>query len=647
MKTSNIIPKIENGLNDAQRRAVFHENGPLLVLAGPGSGKTRVITYRIACLLARDIAPDRVLGLTFTNKAAQEMVHRVEKLAPDCPGVWLSTFHSFCARILRREGHLLGYTRDFSIYDVDDQKRALKYALESCKPSYKIGVDEARHFIGNCKNRGFIPQANSANRREKDMAKIYLAYNGLLQQNNALDFDDLLLKTLELLTNYKEVLAHYQEKFYHILIDEFQDTNLPQYKIARLLGERHRNVCATGDPDQSIYSWRGANIGNILSFENDYPDAVVIKLEQNYRSTKNILQAASQLISHNRMRKEKTLWTENATGEPIQIRESYDDRDEAGQVCRDIEKLRAKGYSLNEIVVFYRINAQSRAMETELRNRGIPYGIVGGLEFYKRAEVKDLMAYLRVVVNHGDNLSLLRIINVPPRGIGEATCNKLIDLAAQEKLSLWEALQQPHLIDSFAARARKALSRFAQILAEIREGGSLISLVQTVLDKTGYLDHIRTQDREKDEERESNIKEFLSSVYEFEQQFEDGTLAHFLQRVSLIADVDQWEQNTKEGRVTLMTLHSAKGLEFSTVYIIGMVEGLLPHSRSETYEEFEEERRIAFVGITRAKSLLNLSYPSVSYRQGYMEKSTPSRFLEEIPEDICKFIPNQGYHGRY
>jgi DNA helicase-2/ATP-dependent DNA helicase PcrA len=649
MSTSGIVAK----LNAAQQQAVCHKDGPLLVLAGPGSGKTRVITHRISHLLAQDVAPDRILALTFTNKAAEEMLQRVEKLVPQARGLWVSTFHSFCAKMLRREGSVLGYTPGFSIYDVDDQKRALKHVMESLKLDKTVDGDYLRQTISHCKNHCITPAqffagagfSLASNTQKQVVSKIFDLYQQFLKKNNALDFDDLLIQTWELFNHYKDVTDRYQEKFQYILIDEFQDTNLPQYRIAKILAQKHCNICATGDPDQSIYSWRGANIGNILEFEKDFPNAVVVKLEQNYRSTKTILQGASALIANNQLRKQKTLWTENPRGETIRVVEAFDDSQEAEWICQDILRIKHSGRSLQQMVVFYRTNAQSRAMETALRASRIPYIIVGGIEFYKRAEVKDLLAYLRLLLNENDDISLLRIINVPAREIGKTTVSDLVAIARQYNLSLWKALSEDEVISSFAARPKRALRQFAQMMSSLKakKFPSIEELVVAVLSETGLLQDIKKRDKKENEDREENIKEFLASVREYEKKEKEASLISFLERISLIADVDQWEQQPgQEGPVTLMTLHSAKGLEFPIVYIIGMIEGLLPHARSmESKTALEEERRLMFVGMTRAQDLLTLSHSRLSYRrEAYREMcdNTPSRFIEEIPKDICRFI---------
>lgn len=655
MSSSGIQPK----LNAAQQQAVCHKDGPLLVLAGPGSGKTRVITHRISHLISQGVAPDRILALTFTNKAAEEMLQRVEKLVPHARGLWISTFHAFCARILRRDGGALGYTPGFSIYDVDDQKRALKSVVESLQLGEKIDMDALRQTISHCKNHCITPAeffadaTTPAAKAQKQLAiKVFDIYQQFLKKNNALDFDDLLIQTWELFNHYKDVAERYQEKFQYILIDEFQDTNLPQYRIAKILGHKHHNVCATGDPDQSIYSWRGANIGNILAFEKDFPNAVVVKLEQNYRSTKTILQGASTLIANNQLRKQKALWTDNPRGEKIRVVEAFDDSQEADWVCQDIVKQHRGGRPLQQIVVFYRTNAQSRAMETAMRAYRIPYTIIGGIEFYKRAEIKDLLAYLRLFMNEDDDISVLRIINVPAREIGKTTIADLVEIARSYNLSLWKALLEEEVLSSFTARPKRALRQFVELMSALKakKFASIEELVEAVLAETGLIDDIRKRDKKENEDREENVKEFVASVREFENKHPEAALADFLERISLIADVDQLEQQSgQQAPVTMMTLHAAKGLEFPVVYIIGMNEGLLPHGRSmESKESLEEERRLMFVGMTRAQDLLTLSHSKLSYRrEAYREMcdNTPSRFLAEIPQDVCISLKGSTYNN--
>ncbi len=627
-------------LNRPQKQAVCHQDGPLLVLAGPGSGKTRVITQRIAYLISQGVPSDRILALTFTNKAAQEMAHRVSQWTSNRCGTWVYTFHAFCARILRQECEVLGYTPHFTIFDTDDQKRALGKILDSMNVEATSKIADILHKISYYKNHCIAPDEipDENNYMNKNIKKAYILYQDFLKKNNAMDFDDLLLKTLELFTHYKNVLHYYQEKFLYILVDEFQDTNRPQYLIARQLAAEHKNICATGDPDQSIYSWRGANIRNILNFEKDFPEAVVVRLEQNYRSTKYILEAASAVISHNKMRKEKTLWTEKKGGNLIKLVKSYDDNEEAEWICRDIQRLKKTRGTFNDMVVFYRMNAQSRAIETALRNQGIPYEIVGGTEFYQRAEIKDVLAYLRIMANESDEVSLLRILNVPPRGLGKNAISTLMQLAQEKNMTIMQVMRDKSLTREISKKGQTSLWAFVQMIDKFKNEKSLplSKLIENLLQESGYMKYIQQKDVKKDEDRAENIQEFLASVREYEQRFTNLTLTEYLERISLMTDVDKWEKDKQE-KVTMMTLHAAKGLEFPCVYIIGVTEGLLPHNRSLSDEQIEEERRLFFVGITRAKELLTLSYSKLSYRQGSFDfHNQPSRFLEEIPSEVCE-----------
>lgn len=627
-----------DNLNEPQKQAVNHIDGPLLVLAGPGSGKTRVITHRIANLIFSGIPSYKILAVTFTNKAAQEMQKRVQNLIGQEAKCLVCTFHSLCARILRRECSILEYNENFSIFDTDDQKRAMKYVLAELKMEVASAqLSEYLSKIGRYKNKGILPQdISTANPWEKKFYQIYSGYQKYLRQNNAFDFDDLLLKTLELFTNYKDVLDYYQEKFLYILIDEFQDTNLPQYHIAKLLGEKYRNICATGDPDQSIYSWRGADIRNILEFEKDFPETVVVKLEQNYRSTGYILQAASNIISHNKLRKEKELWTENSYGNLIKIVSIYDDFEEATWIAKEIEEWR-EHYPLKDIAIFYRMNSQSRALETVFRGHSIPYTIVGGLEFYQRAEIKDIIAYLRVIANERDDISLMRILNVPARGFGKKAIEAITTISQQHQYCWMQALRSSEIHNFITKKASNALTNFLNMIDELREQENKISLselVTQVLQQSGYKQYIEEQDIKQDEDRLENLKEFLVSVREYETMFQDRSLGNFLQRISLVSASDQKQED--EDSVTLMTLHAAKGLEFPCVYIVGAVDGIIPHKRSMSAEEIEEERRLFFVGITRAQRNLTISYTKMNLREHTY--NDPSPFLEDIPKNITKFI---------
>ncbi len=649
---------LEN-LNESQAQAVCHTNGPLLILAGPGSGKTRVITHRIAHLMEQGIPLNSILALTFTNKAAKEMAQRVTEIT-HVRAWWVSTFHSFCSRVLRQNAENLGYEQDFSIYDTDDQKKALTQVFQELDLDKSLGISKYGYIISQYKNKGIAAQEvpGTENYWNRLIAKVYQAYQKLLQRNNAMDFDDLLLKTLELFNNYSDVRESYQDKFQYILLDEFQDTNQPQYKIAKILAQTHRNICATGDPDQSIYSWRGANIENILNFEKDFDDAKVVKLEQNYRSTQTILKGAAAVIAQNKLRKPKALWTNNPMGEKIQFFRARDDQNEAQQVCLKISKLRAK-YPLSSMVIFYRVNSQSRAMETALTRYNVPYTIVGAVEFYQRAEIKDILAYLRFLANPRDEVALMRIINVPARLISKVTQKQLLEIAWEKNLPICEILKDKNLLESFKKRPQQALQKFSDLAKELnekKESLGLAQFVELVLQKSGYLEYIEKNDNKKEEERMENIQEFVASVYEYEKAYENATLSSLLEYIALIANTEKKIES--QDYVTLMTLHAAKGLEFPVVFMLGMSKGLCPHSRSETEEEIEEERRLFFVGMTRAKKLLTLSYSQFTHRSndyGYGYGNEPSGFLREIPKELIegdslessRFENNSYTNGKY
>ncbi|BBM82960.1 ATP-dependent helicase [Candidatus Uabimicrobium amorphum] len=625
------------GLNKPQYEAVNHDEGPLLILAGPGSGKTRVITHRIARLVSTKIYSSQILALTFTNKAAKEMVKRVETITNYKIG-WITTFHSFCSRILRKECEAIDYKPDFTIYDADDQKKIIKQVLTELDIDLSIGVSKYQYAIGRYKNHGKSPEVILASRNYWDrlIGKVYKTYQEMLQRNNAFDFDDLLLKTLELFQKNEDVLEFYQNKFQYLLIDEFQDTNEPQYQIAKLLAQEHKNICATGDPDQSIYSWRGANIQNILNFEKDFPDAKVIKLEQNYRSTRTILKVADSLISNNIFRKAKDLWTENDEGQPVKFVRADDEKHEAEIVRRQIQQLRGE-HNLSDMVVFYRTNAQSRIIETELVEANIPYTIVGGLEFYKRAEVKDVLAYLKFFANPVDEISLFRIINNPPRGISKKCIKCLIEIARENDISIFEVMEAEALWTRMTTRQQNSLRKFMTIVRNVQEkiDVPISQFIEIVVDETGYMKHIKKNDEKKEEERQANILELLASAKEYEKIHKDANLSNFLQHISLLTDNEKENQDVDS--LTLMTLHAAKGLEFPIVFIIGVAEGICPHSRSETQNEIEEERRLLFVGITRAKKMLTISYSRISSRgDTYGFRNSPSRFLKEIPVDLIE-----------
>ncbi len=629
-------------LNPVQREAVTYSGGPLLVLAGAGSGKTRVLTCRIAYLIGSEaVKPWSVLAVTFTNKAAGEMKERVAKLLGRTgTDVWVSTFHSWCARMLRREAELLGYTRSFSIYDDDDQRSVIKKCLEEMNVSPKdLSPDAVAKRISSAKDKliawqDFSPRAEDF--FEERVARVYEIYQKKLEEANALDFDDLIMKTVELLSRQAHVLKRYQDRFRHVLIDEYQDTNHAQYVLVNLLASSNRNLCVVGDEDQSIYGWRGADINNILDFEKDYPDAKVIKLEQNYRSTQVILDAAGAVVRNNFRRKGKTLYTQIQGGERVGLMILENEYHEAEALVRRIQDfIREEDYSLSDFVILYRTNAQSRVLEQRLRDNGIPYVIVGGLRFYERKEVKDLLAYLKVLANPKDHLSLKRIINVPARGVGAKTVSRIEEYGLRQKMSLLEAVRGIDQIETISPRLRKTIEDFVRMLdrfAVLKEELPIDELTQMVVDKTGYLDELRQQRTVEAENRMENVKELINATAEFKERTEDATMEAFLEEVSLITDIDTWDKS--RDAVTLMTLHAVKGLEFRTAFIAGLEEGLFPLSRSlENPDDLEEERRLFYVGMTRAKERLFLSY--AYHRKRFADMTNlKSRFLDEIPPEL-------------
>lgn len=625
-------------LNPSQSEAVSHPGGPVLVLAGAGSGKTRILTERIAHLIGnRGESPSGILAVTFTNKAANEMKERLRRLiGPATGGLWLGTFHSVCLRILKRDiKHLGGFRQDFVIYDDGDQLKLVKACME------RLGIGEkemeprsVRARIDGAKNKGLDPEEAGRRAYDERITKIYALYEDELRKLNALDFGDLLYVTVRLFHVKPEVLRHYQETFRHVLVDEYQDTNHVQYRIVRMLSGKHRNIFVVGDDNQSIYGWRGADITNILNFERDYPEASVIKLEKNYRSTKTILGAANGLIRKNQNRHEKNLWTDNPEGEKIQYYAAYDDRDEARYVAREIEALvKNSARTYRDAAVFYRTNNQSRIIEEELVRNGVPYTIVGGVGFYQRAEIKDVMAYLRVIANPLDDLSLKRIVNVPPRGIGKGTVEKLEETAKKEGISLLDAMRKALDDRLLPSRASMNLGRFLEMMTRLIGYGEkyeIGKLLDLVLQETGYLDLL-----EKDEERRENVGEILNLAAEFEKESERAWLRDFLDTVTLASDVDSY--NEKDDRVALMTLHSAKGLEFPLAFIIGLEENLIPHFNSAKDGEIEEERRLFYVGLTRAKEKVYISSAARRRVFGKEERPAPSRFLSEIPKELVEW----------
>ena len=638
------------GLNPQQAEAVINTEGPMLIMAGAGSGKTKVLTCRVANLLQKGVRPYRILAITFTNKAAAEMRERVNNMSgPAAKDVWLFTFHAFCARFLRMEiDKLPGYGGNFAIYDTADSQNLIKQILK------EMNLDDKRFQpsgilsrISNAKNAlqdaaAFARQAGDF--YEQKVADIYSRYEQKLQLNNALDFDDLLMLSIKLLQENKEVREKYQDRFDYLLVDEYQDTNHAQYLLTKFLAAKHRNICVVGDADQSIYGWRGADIQNILDFEKDYPDAKVIKLEQNYRSTQIILDAANAVIENNTGRKPKNLWTENKSGADIIYFQAVDERDEARFVIEQLQNLqRTENKKLGDMAILYRTNTQSRIFEEMLIKSGISYNMVGGLKFYERKEIKDIIAYLRVIFNPADSLSLLRIINVPKRGIGDASLAKIQAYAAANNVSLFEAVSNAAAIDGLSSRFVSKLDDLAGIIFELMNlagEAPVEDLIDRVLRDTGYLEELENERTPQAQSRIDNLHELISVAQEFAASEEENNLENFLAHVALVSDIDDTELG--EDAITLMTLHSSKGLEFPVVFLVGMEEGLFPHARTLMDEtEIEEERRLCYVGITRAKEKLFLSSTKMRTIYGNTVTYPPSRFLQEIPARLVKTIKRQ------
>jgi len=632
-----------DNLNKQQREAVEHTEGPLLILAGAGSGKTRVLTHRIAYLInEKNVYPSNILAITFTNKAAREMKERVQNLLEGSYDMWVSTFHSACARILRMEiEKLSGYKKNFIIFDTDDQVKLIKECLKELNYNEKnFPPKEMISSISKAKDQLMTPSKfmdrYGRDFRLKKVADIYSLYQKKLMANNALDFDDILFKTVEIFQNNPDVLQRYQQKFKYIMVDEYQDTNYCQYMLVNLLAKSHRNLCVVGDDDQSIYSWRGADIGNILSFEKDFPDAKVIKLEQNYRSTQTILDAANSVIGNNFGRKNKRLWTDNGEGRPIVSYKAMDERDEADFIIGEVDRLSFQEQrSLNNFAILYRTNAQSRVLEEMCMARGIPYKIVGGHRFYDRMEVKDVIAYLRVIQDPEGDLSIKRIINVPKRGIGKATLDTLEDYARQNGISIYEALLFVDSIEGIGKKAKNSIKEFVRLIAELMdlaEKESASEVINQVIIRSGYLEELEKGDDE-DQERGKNIKELISAALEYEEKNEDNSLTGFLENMALMSDIDGLDEE-REG-ITMMTLHSAKGLEFPVVFICGLEEGLFPTQRAFFEEhQLEEERRLMYVGVTRAKEKLYLTSAFERTLYGNTSYTMESRFLREIPKEL-------------
>ena len=645
-----------SGLNERQREAVEAIDGPLLIVAGPGSGKTRLITYRIAYLLrVVGLPPSRIAAVTFTNKAAREMKERIQAVSPyGSDRLTVGTFHAFCAQMLRRDGDAVGLDRNFAIYDDSDQLDMVKRSMRETDADPKQFPPRAiQSAISSAKSQLLTSEGftmRTASYFDEVVGRVYQRYETLMAQSNAADFDDLLLKAFLLLRDSAPVAEKYQDRYSQFMIDEFQDTNVAQYAIARIIAQKHRNLCVVGDPDQSIYSWRNADIRNILSFQKDFPDARVVALEQNYRSTQNILDAASRLISANTQRVEKELFTNNDAGEKISISEGYDEQEEAQMVLREIGLLTrskstsASPYRLGDIAVMYRVNAQSRALEEACRRYGVPYQLIGGMKFYQRQEVKDVAAYLRLLANPDDDVSLMRVVNLPPRGIGRRTLDELARLARDQGTSAFEAIRSispsvglggPLVSGPFTTRAARALGDFRDLIDGLRsdaEQVGLVDLIERVLEKSEYRKYLVDRD-EQAEDRLDNINEFKSAAREFSELGMPDGLNAFLESVSLVSDVDSMEE--APDALTLITLHQAKGLEYPVVFMVGMEDGLLPHARSiEEEAGLEEERRLCYVGMTRARERL---YLTRAFRRGFRGgtgPNLPSRFLLDIPREL-------------
>lgn len=643
-----LAEKLLTGLNEQQQKAVKATDGPLLIMAGAGSGKTRVLTHRIAYLMVeKEIAPWNILAITFTNKAAREMKERIRAiLGGASEDIWISTFHSMCVRILRRDIDRIGFNRNFSILDTTDQQSVVKQILKdrNLDPK-KYDYRAILGSISSAKNELISPeeyQKTAGDFFTKVTADVYTEYQKRLRKNSALDFDDLIMMTIQLFQLVPEVLEYYQRKFQYIHVDEYQDTNRAQYMLVKLLASRFRNLCVVGDSDQSIYRWRGADIANILSFEKDYPNATMIFLEQNYRSTKKILEAANKVIDNNQNRKPKNLWTENVAGNKLSYFRADNEQGEAQFVAGKINEITLNGdRKYSDIAILYRTNAQSRVMEEVLLKSNINYAIVGGTKFYDRKEIKDLLAYLRVIANPDDDISLRRVINVPKRGIGATSMDKVADYANQYDISIYKALESVEMI-GISGKATKAAREFHTLITNYtnqQEFLSVTELVEEVIEKTGYREMLKAEKTIESQSRLENIDEFLSVTKSFESNSEDKSLVGFLTDLALVADIDKLDENPEDANntVTLMTLHSAKGLEYPVVFLLGLEEGVFPHSRSlMDEEEMEEERRLAYVGITRAENELFLSNAQMRTLYGRTNMNPVSRFIAEIPAELLE-----------
>ena len=634
-------------LNEMQRRAVFQTEGAVLILAGAGSGKTRVLTHRMAYLIEEMMTPSyHIMAITFTNKAAKEMKERVMNLIGEAAGdAWISTFHSACIRILKRHADKIGYTNGFTIYDPEDQKGVIRRILKEMNLNEKMFTPKSLlTAISNAKDELITPtrydELAKGNPFKEKAAQVYHRYQKILFDNQALDFDDIIVKTVFLFQTHPEVLDYYQEKFRYIMVDEYQDTNMAQYYLIRLLSRKYGNLCVVGDDDQSIYRFRGANIRNILDFEKDFPSACVIRLEQNYRSTKKILKAANAVIHHNAGRKEKELWTENEDGAPITLYEAYNEQEEASYVAARIVKgVREGAFKYKDVAILYRTNAQSRAMEEGLLFASVPYRLYGGTPFYQRREIKDLLCYLRLVVNDRDYVAMERVVNVPKRGIGAVTTERFRAYAAENGYGVCEAAlhcqEEPDL-----KRSAKKLEGFAALISGFRayeKEHSITQLIDQILKETGYRDYLKEEDEERYEDRLQNIEELTNRAGEFEEMSPDPSLIAFMEELALVAAIDNFEEEADA--VSLMTLHSAKGLEFPVVFMAGMEDGVFPGFMSITSEDdddMEEERRLCYVGITRAQKRLHMTHAKSRRVHGMEQLSKPSRFLLELPEELIE-----------
>lgn len=637
-------------LNEKQKEAVLHIEGPLLILAGAGSGKTNTMTHRIAYMIQeKNIQPYEILAVTFTNKAASEMKERVENLIGANFNIWMTTFHSACMRILRQQIEVMGYSKDFTIYDGTDQKTVIKESIKQENLDDKIiSVPYVQKIISDCKNQGVSPKEYekplNVHTKEYKIAQVYARYEDTLKKNNALDFDDLIVKTVKLFEKYPDILEYYQNRFKYIMVDEYQDTNYMQYRFVYLLAQKNKNICVVGDDDQCIYEWRGADIRNILDFEKDFSNTRIIKLEQNYRSTSTILEAAHSVIKNNSGRKQKKLWTSKSEGEKIIYYKGMTEKDEAMYIAREIEQQRdMQNYS--DFAVLYRTHAQSRPLEEAFSLYNIPYRIFGGLRFYDRKEVKDLLAYLKLVQNPVDDLSIKRVINEPKRGIGLKTIEKLVNLATVRNESLFTTMQDEEVVESLSNKICKGIKNFTEIIMHYHQQKDqlkVLEIYEGLLEDTGYIKDLEAQNTVESKGRIENLMEFKSVIQEYEQFSENAGLFEFLEKISLMTDIDNY--NSSEQAVLLMSLHSAKGLEFPVVFMPGMEEGLFPSRRSsDSPEGLEEERRLCYVGITRAREKLYLTHAEQRMLYGRTDYTRISRFLDEIDRNLlCGYDPKAG-----